>query len=164
MKVLRIVFSLFAISLLFFSPIASYASHIFETKHADEADTKSNTGFDFTVISEGETKFIDVEARSLILLGDIHILIVMILGSGELGIAMEKSDTGGELILMTGAAISLNGPITTIFKMGFTPNALSQSVEIGDEDNPNGFIFLVTGVIFSLGGIEEGEYSIELAL
>ena len=47
--------------------------------------------------------------------------------------------------------------------MGFTPNALSESVEIGDESTPNGFLFLVTGVLFSLGKVGEGEYSIELA-
>jgi len=64
--------------------------------------------------------------------------------------------------MMTGVAISSGGATTPFFKAGFTPNALSQSVEIGDETNPNGFLFLVTGVLFSLGEVGEGAYSIEL--
>jgi len=129
---------------------------------ADAIAVKPNTGYDFKIISSGETKFIDVVTGGLLSLGDVHILNVVALGSGELGIGMEKSDTGGELIMMTGVAISLNGTVTPIFKMGFTPNALSESVEIGDESTPNGFLFLVTGVLFSLGKVSEGEYSIEL--
>ena len=125
-------------------------------------DLRPHAGLDVTVISEGETKFIDVETGGVLLLGDLHILNVVILGSGELGIAMEKSDTGGELIMMTGVAISSGGATTPFFKAGFTPNVLSQSVEIGDETNPNGFLFMITGVLFSLGKVEEGSYSIEL--
>ena len=160
---LRVIFSLWAVSLLFFNPVPSYSSQTFETEGVNATDLKPNTGYDFKIISSGETKYIDVITRRLIGLGDMHTLNLVVLGSGELGIGMEKSDTGGELVMMTGVAISLYGTVTPIFKMGFTPNALSEIVEIGVESTPNGFLFLVTGVLFSLGKVGEGEYSIELA-
>ena len=121
-------------------------------------------GIDVTVISNGETKFIDVATDSLMLLGDLHFLIAVVLGSGELEITMEKSDSGGQLVMMTGIATSSHGASTPIFKTGVTPNALSGTVEVGNEEVPNGFLYLITGVLFSLGGVgEEGGYSIELA-
>jgi hypothetical protein len=121
-------------------------------------------GIDVTVISNGETKFIDVATNSLMLLGDLHFLITVVLGSGELEITMEKSDSGGQLVMMTGITTSSCGASTPIFKTGFTPNALSETVEVGNEEVPNGFLYLITGVLFSLGGVgEEGVYGIELA-
>ena len=132
---------------------------------ANAGAVEPNGGYDFRIISPGETQFVDVGTRGFILNGDIHILNLTVIGSGELGIAMERSDTVGELIMMTGIAFSLNGAIVPIFRVGFTPNAISQAVDIGDATTPNGFVFLMSGVLFSLGGVtEEGGYSIELAL
>lgn len=125
--------------------------------------TADAVGYDLRIISSGETQYIDVATEGLLSLGDVHILNVVVVGSGELGIGMEKTDTGGELIMMTGVATSTGGGTSTFFKTGFTPNALSAAVEIGDENNSNGFLFMVTGVLFSLGKVGEGEYSIELA-
>ena len=130
---------------------------------AEVTDGKPNAGYDFRIISSGETQYISVVTGGVLSLNDVHVLNAIVLGSGELGIGMEKSDRGGELIMMTGVAISLTGGASNFFKAGFTPNALSVAIEIGDENTPNGFLFLMTAVLPSLGKVGEGEYSIELA-
>jgi len=132
---------------------------------ADAGVVEPNLGYDFRIISPGETQFVEVETQDFILNGDIHILNRTVIGSGELGIAMERSDTLGELIIMTGIAFSLNGAIVPIFRVGFTPNAISQAMDIGDDTTPNGFVFMLSSVFFSLGRVaEEGGYGIELSL
>ncbi len=132
---------------------------------ADAGSIEINSGYDFRIISPGETQFVDVETWGYILNGDMHILNLTVFGSGSLGIAMERSDTGGDLIMMAGIAFSFNGVVVPIFRVGFTPNGISQAVDIGDATIRNGFVFLMSGVLFSLGGVtEEGGYSIELAL
>ena len=68
----------------FFLVVSGYSSV------ADASDVKPNAGYDFKIISSGETKYIDVVTRRLIGLGDMHTLNVVVLGSGELGIDMEK--------------------------------------------------------------------------
>jgi hypothetical protein len=66
--------------------------------------------------------------------------LVLLIGSGVVGITLSKYDTEGDLLVMTGAGISSAG-IVPFFKRGKTSVYLDVGIEIGDEHSPYGLVW-----------------------
>ncbi len=61
---------------------------------------------------------------------------------------MQKDDKAGDLIFMTGVASSSAGTIP-IYRLGVSKGMIAQIVEIGDSDQPYGFVWIYCGVAYS---------------
>jgi len=66
--------------------------------------------------------------------------LVLLIGSGVVGISLSKYDTEGDLLVMTGAGISSAG-IIPFFKWGKTGVYLDVGIEIGDKSTPYGLVW-----------------------
>ncbi len=98
-------------------------------------------------IMPGMTRAIDIRQQELFPWGCPHFFVV-ILGSGTLGISLQKDDVAGDTLFMTGAAFSSAGT-TPIYRAGVSKGMIDQIVEIGSAAQPYGFVWLYCGVALS---------------
>lgn len=126
---------------------------------SEELTSSLNLRSDTIAILPEETKFVDVSVEGTTSQEGFHLLLILVLGEGDIEIGMEKSDVAGQVVVMTGIAISASG-ITPIFKTGITKDAISASASIGI----GGLVIIFSGVVYSPDSIEEEEYSFEVSL
>jgi hypothetical protein len=117
-----------------FSPLAAHAQ------------TASNL-FNVSVILPGMTHSIDIRQAALFPFGCPQFF-VAVMGKGTLGISLKKDDKAGDLIFMTGVATSSAGTIP-IYRLGVSKGMIDQIVEIGDSEQPYGFVWIYCGVAYS---------------
>ena len=103
--------------------------------------------FNVKVILPGGTETVDVNQSAAFPLGCPNFFIG-VLGKGTLGISLLKSDRAGDVIFINGLAQSSQGTVP-FFRLGVSKGMVSQIIEIGDEDEPYGFVWVYGGVAFS---------------
>ena len=111
--------------------------------HAQTTDSL----FNVSVILPGMTQSIDISQAAVFPLGCPQFFIA-VLGKGTLGISLRKDDVAGDLIFMTGVASSIAGTVP-IYRLGVSKGMIDQIIEIGDSDQPYGFVWIYCGVAFS---------------
>jgi|GEM_PF-818107 len=111
--------------------------------HAQTTDSL----FNVSVILPGMTQSIDIRQAALFPLGCPQFFIA-VLGKGTLGISLKKDDVAGDLIFMTGVATSSAGTVP-IYRLGVSKGMIDQIIEIGDSDQPYGFVWIYCGVAYS---------------
>jgi len=99
------------------------------------------------VVVPGMTRSVDIRQDALLPLGCPQFFI-FVLGSGTLGISVVKDDTAGDTIFMMGFAASSAGTFP-LYRAGISKGMIDQIVEIGDDRQPYGFIWLWCGVALS---------------
>jgi len=85
-----------------------------------------------------------------------------VLGKGTLGISLLKSDRAGDAIFINGLAQSSQGTVP-FFRLGFSNGMVSQIIEIGDDDEPYGFVWVYGGVAFS-AAVPPYSYQLRISL
>jgi hypothetical protein len=100
-----------------------------------------------SVILPGMTHSIDIRQTALFPFGCPQFF-VAVMGKGTLGISLKKDDVAGDVIFMTGVASSGAGTIP-IYRLGVSKGMIDQIVEIGDSDQPYGFVWIYCGVAYS---------------
>jgi hypothetical protein len=111
--------------------------------HAQTTDSL----FNVSVILPGMTQSIDIRQAAPFPLGCPQFFVAVI-GKGTLGISLKKDDKAGDLIFMTGVASSNAGTIP-IYRLGVSKGMIDQIIEIGDSDQPYGFVWIYCGVAYS---------------
>jgi hypothetical protein len=111
--------------------------------HAQTADSL----FNVCVILPGMTQSIDIRQAALFPFGCPQFF-VAVMGKGTLGISLKKDDVAGDLIFMTGLASSSAGTIP-IYRLGVSKGMIDQILEIGDSNQPYGFVWIYCGVAYS---------------
>lgn len=103
--------------------------------------------FNVLVVVPGMTRSVDIRQDALLPLGCPQFL-VLVLGSGTLGVSVVKDDAAGDTIFMMGIATSGAGTFP-LYRVGMSKGMIDQIVEIGDEAQPYGVVWLWCGVAFS---------------
>ena len=85
-----------------------------------------------------------------------------VLGKGTLGISLLKSDRAGDAIFINGLAQSSQGTVP-FFRLGVSNGMVSQIIEIGDDDEPYGFVWVYGGVAFS-AAVPPYSYQLRISL
>ena len=98
-------------------------------------------------ILPGATRVIEIKQPRLFPFGCPNYL-VLVLGQGTLGISVQKDDLSGDIIFMTGVAVS-NGETTPFFRIGRSMGMVDQILEIGTSDEPYGLVWVYCGVALS---------------
>ena len=98
-------------------------------------------------ILPGATRVIEIKQATLFPLGCPNYL-VLVLGQGTLGLSVKKDDLSGDIIFMTGAAVS-NGATVPFFRIGRSMGMVDQILEIGSDDEPYGLVWVYCGVAVS---------------
>ncbi len=111
--------------------------------HAQTADSL----FNVCVILPGMTQSIDIRQAAPFPLGCPQFF-VAVMGKGTLGISLKKDDKAGDVIFMTGVASSSAGTFP-IYRLGVSKGMIDQIIEIGDSDQPYGFVWIYCGVAYS---------------
>jgi hypothetical protein len=111
--------------------------------HAQTTDSL----FNVCVILPGMTQSIDIRQAAPFPLGCPQFF-VAVMGKGVLGISLKKDDKVGDLIFMTGIATSSAGTVP-IYRLGVSKGMIDQIIEIGDSDQPYGFVWIYCGVAYS---------------
>jgi hypothetical protein len=103
--------------------------------------------FTIKVILPGATETLDIAQTAAFPLGCPNFFIG-VLGKGTLGISLLKSDRAGDTIFINGLAQSSQGTVP-FFRLGVSIGMVGQTLEIGDDDEPYGFVWVYGGVAFS---------------
>ena len=99
-------------------------------------------------ILPGATHVVEVSQTELFPFGCPNYL-VLVLGQGTLGLSVQKDDTSGDTIFMTGVAIS-NGATVPFFRIGSSMGMVDQILEIGSSDAPYGLVWVYCGIALSI--------------
>lgn len=101
--------------------------------------------YNFLVVLPGMTQAIDVVQILNYPLGCARFFI-FIVGKGSLGISLKNDNTTTkETMFMLGVAHSSSGTFP-IYRLGVSNGIISQIVEIGDDGQPYGFVWLYCGI------------------
>ena len=103
--------------------------------------------FNVKLILPGATETVDISQTAAFPLGCPNFFIGVV-GKGSLGISLQKSDRAGDAIFINGLAQSSQGTVP-FFRLGVSNGMVSQIIEIGDEDEPYGLVWVYGGVAFS---------------
>lgn len=103
--------------------------------------------YNFIAILPGSTRSIDIRQAAPFPFGCPQFF-VAVMGKGTLGISLKKDDRAGDVIFMTGIATSSAGTVP-IYRLGVSKGMIDQIIEIGDSDQPYGFVWIYCGVAYS---------------
>ena len=117
--------------------------------------------FNVKVILPGATETINLAQTVAFPLGCPNFFIG-VLGKGTLGISLLKSDRAGDAIFINGLAQSSQGTVP-FFRLGVSNGMVSQIIEIGDDDEPYGFVWVYGGVAFS-AAVPPYSYQLRISL
>ena len=98
-------------------------------------------------ILPGATRVVEIKQTDLFPFGCPNYLI-LVLGQGTLGLSVLKDDVSGDIIFMTGAAVSA-GETIPFFRIGRSMGMVSQILEIGSSDEPYGLVWVYCGIALS---------------
>ena len=125
-----------------------YLALFFAFTFVSTAHAATSTGLlTFKTILTGSTTVLDMTQSAVFPLGCPQLFILTI-GSGTLTITLQKDDTSGDGIFMLGLATSDEGTIP-IYRGGVSKGLITQSVALGSQSQPAGFVWIYSGVFYS---------------
>jgi hypothetical protein len=113
------------------------------------------------VILPGATETVDISQTTAFPLGCPNFFIG-VLGKGTLGISLLKSDRAGDTIFINGLSQSSQGTMP-LFRLGVSIGMVGQTLEIGDDDEPYGLVWVYGGVAFS-AAVPPYNYQLRISL
>ena len=147
--------ALFFACTLVSTPKAAAATNLFSPRKLlsghtnNSSDISDNATGLFTVktIFPGSTMTLSMEQTAAFPLGCPQ-LFILAAGSGTLTITLQKNDISGDAIFMLGLSTSGSGTIP-LFRTGVSKGLITQSVVLGSDSQPYGFVWLYCGVFYS---------------
>ncbi len=131
-------------------------------KFSGSASARPADFFNINFILPGMTQTIDISQSEHFPFGCANFA-VFVIGNGTLGISLVKSDRASDIIYFSGYVLSGTDSFP-FYRMGVSKGMISQIMEIGDPNNPYGFVWINAGVLISSVDPPRHVYQLRLSL